>query len=59
MIMEQPPPLTCEPPASRVDCRDDNMTGRRKMEKRRGERQGKENEMAGDGNNDKGTTPQG
>ena len=36
--MEWPLPLTCEPLACRVDCVDDEMTGRRKMKKWRGGR---------------------
>jgi hypothetical protein len=37
-MTEQPPPLTCELLAHRVDCRDNKMTGRGKMKKWRGGR---------------------
>ena len=35
MTMEGPLPLACKPLAYRVDCRDNEMTGRRKSENQR------------------------
>jgi hypothetical protein len=66
-MTEWPPHLACEPLAHRVDCKGDEMTGRREQRNREEEDNDmgrmkqwrKGHKMTGNGNNNEGTTPPG